>query len=282
MINSLKSMRATRVITLLTDFGTRDIYAGVMKGVILSICPDVRIIDLTHEIPPQDIRAAAWQIYAAYHYFPRGSIHVAVVDPGVGASRRPILVACAGRFFIGPDNGLFSLLYQSGKPFDVYVLNQKKYFLDKISATFHGRDIFAPIAGHLACGTSPEELGERITDPVTLGAVRPEFDGRTLCGEVIWIDRFGNLITNISEEEFKKHIRGKPFVIKAGGISLTFLQKTYAGASEHGIIALFGSSGLLEIAEVSGSAARRLKMGTGAAVTVAIEKNLKGTTENRS
>ncbi|MEW5995885.1 MAG: SAM hydroxide adenosyltransferase, partial [Candidatus Zixiibacteriota bacterium] len=150
------------------------------------------------------------------------------------------------------------------------------------SATFHGRDIFAPIAGHLACGTPPEELGERITDPVTLGAVRPELDGRTLYGEVVWIDRFGNLITSISEEEFKKHIQGRPFVIKAGDISLTFLQKTYDGASEHGIIALFGSSGLLEIAEVSGSAARRLKMGTGAAVTVTIEKNLKGTTENRS
>ncbi|MEW5948193.1 MAG: SAM-dependent chlorinase/fluorinase [Thermodesulfobacteriota bacterium] len=275
-------MRATRVITLLTDFGTRDTYAGVMKGVILSICPDVRLIDLTHEIPPQDIRAAAWQIPASYNYFPKGSIHVAVVDPEVGSSRRPILVACDGHFFIGPDNGLFSLLYQSGKPFDVYVLSQKKYFLDRISTTFHGRDIFAPIAGHLACGTPPEELGERITDPVTLGAVRPEFDGRTLCGEVIWIDRFGNLITNISEKEFKKYIRGKPFVIKAGNLSLKFLQKTYAGAGEHGIIALFGGGGLLEIAEVSGSAARRLKMGAGAAVTVTIEKNLKETEENRS
>lgn len=277
-------MRATRVrvITLLTDFGTRDIYAGVMKGVILSICPDVRLIDLTHEIPPQDIRAAAWQISASYNYFPKSSIHLAVVDPGVGASRRPILVACDSHFFIGPDNGLFSLLYQSGKPFDVYVLNQKKYFLDKISATFHGRDIFAPAAGHLACGTPPEELGERITDPVIFSATRPEFDGRTLYGEVVWIDRFGNLITGISEEEFKKHIQGKPFVIKVGAISLKFLQKTYAGATEHGIIALFGSSGLLEIAEVSGSAAKRLKMGTGAAVTVTIEKNLKEIEENRS
>jgi hypothetical protein len=275
-------MRATRVITLLTDFGARDIYAGVMKGVILSICPDVQLIDLTHEIPPQDIRVAAWQISASYNYFPKGSIHVAVVDPGVGASRRPILVACDGHFFIGPDNGLFSLLYQSGKPFDVYVLNQKKYFLDKISATFHGRDIFAPVAGHLACGTPPEELGERITDPVTFSATKPKFDGRTLYGKVIWIDRFGNLITSISEEEFKKHIQGKPFVIKVGSISLKFLQKTYAGAAGHDIIALFGSSGLLEIAGVSGSAARRLKMGTGAAVTVTIEKNLKEIEENRS
>ncbi|MEW6327946.1 MAG: SAM-dependent chlorinase/fluorinase [Thermodesulfobacteriota bacterium] len=275
-------MCATRVITLLTDFGTRDIYAGVMKGVILSICPDVRLIDLTHEIPPQDIRAAAWQVSASYKYFPKGSIHVAVVDPGVGTSRRPILVVCDGHFFIGPDNGLFSLLYQSGRPFDVYVLSQKKYFLDKISATFHGRDIFAPVAGHLACGTPPEELGERITDPVTLGTTKPEFDGRTLYGKVVWTDRFGNLITSISEEEFKKHIQGKPFVIKAGSISLKFLQKTYAGARGHGIIALFGSSGLLEIAEVSGSAARRLKMGAGAAVTVTIENNLKEIEENRS
>lgn len=275
-------MRATRVITLFTDFGTRDIYAGVMKGVILSICPDVQIIDLTHEIPPQDIRAAAWQISASYNYFPKGSVHVAVVDPGVGTSRRPILVACDGHFFIGPDNGLFSLLYQSEMPFDVYVLNQKKYFLDKISATFHGRDIFAPVAGHLACGTPPEELGERIRDPVIFSATKPEFDGRTLYGEVVWIDRFGNLITSISKQEFEKHIQKKPFVIKAGSISLKFLQKTYAGDKKHGIIALFSSSDLLEIAAVSGSAARRLKMGAGAAVTVTIEKNLKEIDENRS
>ncbi len=215
-------------------------------------------------------------------YFPKGSIHVAVVDPGVGTSRRPILVACDGHFFIGPDNGLFGLLYQSERPFDVYVLNQKKYFLDKISATFHGRDIFAPVAGHLACGTPPEELGERITDPVIFSATRPKFDGRTLYGEVGWIDRFGNLITSISKQEFKKHIQKNPFAIKAGSISLKFLQKTYSGDTKHGIIALFGSGGLLEIAEVSGSAARRLKMGAGAVVTVAIEKNLKEIEENRS
>jgi S-adenosylmethionine hydrolase len=125
-------------------------------------------------------------------------------------------------------------------------------------------------------------MGERITDPVTFSATKPEFDGRTLYGEVVWIDRFGNLITNISEEEFKKHTQGSPFVIKVGSISLKFLQKTYAGAGEHGIIALFGSSGLMEIAELSGSAASRLKMGAGAVVTVIIEKNPKEIEKNRS
>lgn len=268
-------MITRKVITLLSDFGARDTYVGVMKGVILSICPEVQIIDLTHEIPPQDVRTAAWHLSAAYEYFAPGTIHVAVVDPGVGTSRRPILVTGHGYFFVGPDNGIFSPLYQSGKPFEVYVLNQKKFFLKKISATFHGRDIFAPVAGYLACGTPPEKMGAAIRDPITLPAQKPKVTRGALHGEVVSIDRFGNLITNISEEAFQNFFKGKPFVIKASAISLKSLQKTYAKAAKHVIIATFGSSGHLEIAEVSGSAARRLEMGLGAPVTVAIEKGLR-------
>lgn len=265
-------MIAPQIITLLTDFGTRDPYVGVMKGVIFTLCPEVQIVDLTHEIPPQDVRTAAWHISTSYGYFPAGTIHLAVVDPGVGTSRRPILVICHGHFFVGPDNGLFSAVYQSERPFQVYALNQERYFLKKISATFQARDIFAPVAGHLACGTPPEEMGKRITDPVVLVDMKPRTAGGALYGQVVWIDRFGNLITNISEEQLKILVRWNPFVIRLGSASVRSLHETYAAAANQAIIAIMGSSGYLEIAQVSGSAARKLKMGLGDPVTVTIEK----------
>ncbi len=265
------AMDAPRVVTLLTDFGTKDTYVGIMKGVILSICRNIQLVDLTHDIPPQDVRIAAWQIHIAYRYFPSGTIHVAVVDPGVGTSRRPVVVACNGHLFVGPDNGLFTLLYQSGKPFEVYVLNQRIFFLDTISTTFHGRDIFAPVAGHLACGTPPGDMGVTITNPVSLAGMKPRVQEKMLQGQVVAIDRFGNVITNILEEEFKNFVKDKPFVIKAGSVCLKSLHMTYAEGAKRAIIAVIGSGGYLEVAEVTGSAAQKLNMGLGDPVTVSVE-----------
>lgn len=183
-----------KIITLTTDFGTRDGFVGIMKGVILSIAPETRIVDIGHWVRPQDVLEGQFLLIRAVPYFSKGVIHVAVIDPDVGTSRRPIVVASEGMFFVGPDNGLFTPWLEGA---DVYHLTNTRYFLDKPSATFHGRDIFAPVAAYLAKGVSPAEMGERIDDPVRLEIPKPKIKKGTIRGEVIHIDYFGNLITNI-------------------------------------------------------------------------------------
>jgi len=182
------------IITLSTDFGTRDGFVGIMKGVILSIAPDARIVDVGHWIRPQDILEGQFLLMRAVPYFPKRTIHVAVVDPDVGTSRRPIVVETSEALFVGPDNGLFTPWLNGA---NVYHLNREKYHLENPSATFHGRDIFSPVAAHLASGTSPAELGDPIKDPVIMEIPKPKIKGGTIRGEVIHIDYFGNLITNI-------------------------------------------------------------------------------------
>lgn len=185
---------SAKIITLTTDFGTRDGFVGIMKGVILSIAPEVRIVDIGHWVKPQDVLEGQFLLIRAVTYFPKGTIHVAVIDPDVGTARRPIAVERDEMILVGPDNGLFTPWLDGAA---VYHLTNSRYFLDKPSATFHGRDIFAPVAAHLAGGVPPAEMGERIDDPVRLEIPKPKIKKGTIRGEVIHIDYFGNLITNI-------------------------------------------------------------------------------------
>ncbi len=261
------------IITLTTDFGLKDPFVGIMKGVILSICPQVTLIDLTHNITPQNIKEATFVLAGAYRFFPKGTIHVIVVDPGVGSQRRPLLAETPNHFFIAPDNGVLELIYQKEKV-KVYHLNRSEYFLPQISATFHGRDIFAPVAAHLAHGVSPNALGEEITDFVRLNWPYPESSGRRLRGEVVYIDRFGNLITNISKEDFAKFIKpfGQPASLRIHikDITLDHISPFYLAERPGTILALWDSSDYLEIACCLGNAKERLGVGVGEIVVVEI------------
>lgn len=185
---------STPIITLSTDFGTRDGFVGIMKGVILSIAPGSRIVDVGHWVKPQDVFEGQFLLQRSAPYFPRGTIHVAVIDPDVGTSRRSIIVETDIAMFVGPDNGLFTPWLKGAK---VYHLTEKKYFLDNPSATFHGRDVFAPVAAHLANGAPPSDMGPEISDPVRLEINKPKIKAGNIRGEIIHIDYFGNLITNI-------------------------------------------------------------------------------------
>src|SRR3954469_15734453 len=195
------------LITLLTDFGTADYFVGAMKGVILSINGDARIVDLTHEIPPHDIMSGAFTLAAACRNFPAGTIHVAVVDPGVGSARRPILVSSRHQLFVGPDNGLFSFIYQDEADKRVIHLTNESFFRRPVSATFHGRDVFAPVAAALSKGVAPEEFGPAIKDYVRLPEIKPRPLGAgQLEASVIHLDRFGNCVTNLTRQEITEEM----------------------------------------------------------------------------
>ncbi len=240
-------------IVLLTDFGLQDHYVGVMKGVIADLAPEAQVIDLLHEIPPQDVLAGAFHLWASYRYFPPGSIFVAVVDPGVGTERKGLLLWTEDRFFLGPDNGLFSLILDGAKEYLAYSLENQAYFLPQVSHTFHGRDIFAPCAAHLFRGVPPEEFGPRVHDLVRLPAPPLREEPHRLVGAVLHVDRFGNLITNIPAEKLKgREIKAVVF----RGEKIPF-RRTYAEASKGTPLALIDSDGLLEIAVREGSAYER-------------------------
>lgn len=208
--NILTFVMTTKIITLTTDFGTRDGFVGIMKGVILSIAPETRIVDIGHWVRPQDVLEGQFLLVRAVPYFPKGAIHVAVIDPDVGTSRRPIAVEKDGMFFIGPDNGVFTPWLDGAK---VYHLTNTRYFLDKPSATFHGRDIFAPVSAHLAKGVPLAEMGELIEDPVRLEIPKPKIKKGTIRGEVIHIDYFGNLITNIPASAMEPFLQNQLAII---------------------------------------------------------------------
>jgi S-adenosyl-L-methionine hydrolase (adenosine-forming) len=254
------------VVALLTDFGTADYFVGSLKGVILSINPNVSIVDISHEVPAQDIESAAFTLFAAYPAFPPKTIFVAVIDPGVGSSRRPILVQADDRFFVGPDNGLFSYFYAKGNHKTIH-LNKDNYFRHPVSSTFHGRDVFAPVAAHLSTGLKPSELGSEINDEVRLPTLQPATakDG-VWAARIIHIDHFGNCITNISRHTLsrglKKHIR-----LKVNSKTVTSFRRFFNdNGKDEKLFAIWGSAGFLEIAAQNRSAAKMLKAKRGDAV----------------
>jgi len=247
------------IITLLTDFGLRDSYVGIMKGVILSINPDVQIIDISHTVKAGSIIHATGLLQEAYPFFPKGTIHVAVVDPGVGGDRRPILVKTKDHLFVGPDNGLFWPIITSHHQTEIIHLTETKYFLSDISNTFHGRDIFAPVAAHVSLGEDPFEMGSVINNPVPLHLPTPEQKGNQLLGQVMRVDRFGNLITNIHKKDMEKLLGTKPPTIKIGNLIIKGVRSTYSEVNTGETLALIGSSGYLEIAVNKGRACDRIE-----------------------
>jgi S-adenosyl-L-methionine hydrolase (adenosine-forming) len=260
------------IITLLTDFGSRDEYAACLKGVILGINPAAVLVDLSHEVPPQDIRAGAFILAAVAPYFPPGTIHLAVVDPGVGSGRRALAARARGRFWVGPDNGLFHLILAGRDDLEVVSLENPAYFLPQVSATFHGRDLFAPVAAHLSLGVELSQLGPAVNNPVRLTWPEPLVSEKLMRGEIIYVDRFGNLVSNIAASVLNSWLRRGNFHLQAGKATLTRLHRTYEEAAPGEVVALVGSHGYLEIACVLGSAARKLKAGVGLTLEAIQEK----------
>lgn len=265
-------------IVLLSDFGLSDPYVGQMKGVLLGIAPDARIVDLSHDVPPQDIRAAALALQSSWAFFPEDSVFVAVVDPGVGTDRAALCVGAAQRWFLAPDNGLLGFLQQEERIECAFRIENTRYMLPEVSSTFHGRDVFAPAAAHLACGADPSDLGPAVDRIMELEEPRPQRGpDQTLVGEVIHVDRFGNLITNVEGHHLRSFVFDRHGTapletcglwIEAGGQGVGILERTYAGAAQGSAVALIGSSGRLEIAVNGGNAANTLMLGVGAMVRV--------------
>ncbi len=251
-------MKASGIVTLTTDFGLQDPYVGIMKGVILSICPAARLIDISHQVRAGSILQASGLIQEAYPFFPEGTVHVGVIDPGVGGERRPIILDAGGHIFVGPDNGLFWPIIRGRQEAVIIHLTNEKYFLSKISHTFHGRDIFAPVAAHLSLGADPADMGRPINDPVEIEFPEPYQGGDVIFGEVVRVDRFGNLITSIGRAVLAPFLAGGQPVIRVGNLIIQGVHKTYSEVGKGEILALFGSSDRLEIAVNSGRASDRL------------------------
>lgn len=257
------------MITLLTDFGTKDEYAGVMKGVILSLHPSARIVDLSHQVPPGDTLQAAWLLAWSWSWFPKGTVHVVVVDPGVGSSRKVLCAEHRGHLFLGPDNGVLSRALEDKRPPSVRWVKNRRYFLRPASRTFHGRDIFAPVAARLAQGLDPKELGPRIASWKRFPKVRVRSGPGRLAGQVIQRDHFGNAVTNISTEDLARGPKRPGRVeIWARGVRVGPLRRSYSEAGKGGPLAIIGSRGLLEIAVREGSAANDLALSVGDRVEV--------------
>ncbi len=257
------------IITLTTDFGTGDHFAAVMKGVIFGICPNATLVDISHDIQPFEITEGAFVISQAYRFFPKKTIHVVVVDPGVGTARRPLLMEAGGQYFIGPDNGVFSMVFTRGKH-KVREITCERFFLKPVSQTFHGRDVFAPAAAHLANGATPARFGKLVIDYLRMNLEHPPRTGkRTWTGLILKIDRFGNLITNLHTDEFPD-LPLRPFEMQVGVQKVSKIAQTFADAGFGEVFILVGSSGFLEVVANQASAARLLGCGTGAPVELSI------------
>jgi S-adenosylmethionine hydrolase len=259
---------ARPVIALLTDFGTHDHYTGTMKGVMLGICPDAALVDITHDIPAHDVLAGALELAAAYKYFPAGTVFLVVVDPGVGSSRRGIAAECGDFRLVAPDNGVLTAVLEEQPPRKVVELTERKYARPTVSRTFEGRDRFAPAAAWLAKGIELAALGRPAAAIHRLEMPKPSLEADRVVGVVLRVDRFGNLITNIDRKTFDKVAEGA-FDVRVAGQSVSRVVSTYADVPEGDVCALFGSTDHLEIAANGGSAAERLALGRGASVTVA-------------
>ena len=257
-------------ITLTTDFGHSDEYVGVMKGVILSVNKGIQIVDLVHEIPPHNIPQAARLIWNNYRYFPDGTVHIGVVDPGVGSSRRVIAVQCDTHYFIGPDNGIFTPVLTSKEPVEVYHVENRKLFLKKISNTFHGRDIMAPVAARLASGMAIAQVGKRLAKEscVLISMREPVLQANGISGEVISVDRFGNIRTNVTKSILKKISLGEEPRLFIKSYAIEISSGPYSDLDINVPTAIINSSGELEICVRDGSAAELLDVARGEHVFV--------------
>ena len=255
------------LITLTTDFGLRDPFVGIMKGVLLSICPSARLVDLTHEIPAQDVLAGGLALEAAAPFFPAGTVHLAVVDPGVGTARRPLAIRAGGFYLVGPDNGLFTFALE-GRGWTAVSLTAPEYRLAEVSRTFHGRDVFAPAAAYLASGVPLERLGPAVTDPERLPRAGCRLEDGELVGEVLDADRFGNLLTSIPAARLAEIAGAGGIALEVAGRRLRGPLGAYAAGSEGEPAVIVGSTGCLEIFVKGGSALNVLGVGRGAIVRV--------------
>jgi len=258
------------IITLTTDFGYQDHYVSAMKAVILNIQPSIRFVDVSHDIPAQDIMAGAWILKNSAFLYPKGTIHLAVIDPGVGTARKPIILQLNDHFFVGPDNGLFSLLCESGEV-EAYEITNSEFMRKTVSVTFHGRDIFAPAAAHLAKGASLDEFGPRLDDINRYRWATPISDKEGIQGWVVHIDTFGNLITNIPKDMLTQNTSHE-LRIYAGTSILHSIVTTYASVAEGEAAAYIGSSDMLEISVNKGNAGELLNIRKGAPVSVVFQK----------
>lgn len=259
-----------RIITLTTDFGLSDHFVGVMKGVISRIAPAADVIDISHGVAPYNIADGAFTIAQAYRYFPKRSIHVVVVDPGVGSARRPLLAEAAGQFFIAPDNAVLSMILAAEPKPRVRHITSEKYFLHPVSRTFHGRDVFSPVAAHLAAGVAPAKFGKAVVDYLRASFGQPAKTGpHTWTGVILKADHFGNLATNFHIDRFPE-LRTRAFSLQLGPQTVARLALTFSDCAPGELFAIVGSSGYVEIAAAEGSAARALGCGAGAPVELTI------------
>lgn len=258
-----------RIITLTTDFGLKDGNVGVMKGVILGINPEVRLVDISHQVGPQDVREGAWILGRSAPFFPPETIHVAVVDPGVGTARRPLAARLGEQLFVGPDNGLMTPILeqaeQAGETIEVVQLDQPRFWRAEISHVFHGRDIFSPAAAHWAQGIPLRDLGTPIADPVRLDLPKPQKAGDTMRGEVMHIDAFGNVASNIRRQDLADWGEVE---VGLRGATVRGLVRTFGERPPGDVIALYGSTGNLIISVVNGNAAERIGARVGDTIEV--------------
>jgi len=264
-------MPEQRFVTLTTDFGSSDHYVGTMKGVVYNINPEARVVDISHDVQSYDVLDGALTLAQAYSYFPWGTIHVVVVDPGVGSARRPILARSEKYFFVAPDNGVLSLVLEREQRVSVRHVTAKNYFLHPVSQTFHGRDIFAAVAGWLSTGLESSDFGQEIGDYVRFSIPPPRaIEQGRIQGMVLKVDKFGNMVTNLSPRDIPQLFAPRPpeFKIAMGKHEITQLRSTYAEGASGEIFGILGSMGLLEISMNRGSAARALEAGKGTEVVV--------------
>ena len=262
------------IVTLTTDFGLNDHFVGTLKGVILDITPDAEIVDICHSVQAFDILDGALALAQAYAYYPARTVHLVIVDPGVGSARRPIVASSEKHNFVAPDNGVLSLVYAREPRLSVRHITAEHYFLQPVSNTFHGRDIFAPVAAYLAKGVDQEKFGEEITDFVRFNAPKPKpVDAKTMRGVVLRVDRFGNLITNFTPQDLPALFQAEPpaFKLLVGKREIASLKTNYAQGTGGEVFAILGSMGYLEIAANRGSAAQLAAAGKGSEVQIVIE-----------
>jgi len=264
-------MKPSGIITLTTDFGLSDPYVAMMKGVILSINPSARLVDVTHQIGTGSISQAALLIRETFTYFPEGTVHLAVVDPGVGSDRRLIALQAGAHYFVGPDNGLFWPVFRDVKGTKAVQLTQTRYFLPSITQTFHGREIFAPVAAHLSLGLTLESLGPSVRDLKKLNIPWPYVKEGVLCGQIIRVDNFDNLVTNIPSRELIDFLGSSPPRIETGKLVIRKLSRIYADCEEGEPLALINSSDLLEIAVNLGRASEYIGLRNGEIVGALVE-----------